>query len=331
MRRAILFLSAALVLSGCPIGDGPAPTGPIPGSTIPESRIEADGPIPPGADVVIANFVDGGVAYRVERLSENCIRVEATLDGRKTRTEDVCAHLDQLFATGDCYERDLQGCSIELDYWLVGRLPPGAAYVCVANFDDGIGPARFLEPLPDGLIIERAIRGEDPYPHYFNANGGQFGEPPLDAPSSVIYSLCSDVGPWRTSIQDGATERVAQDVGIQFVMPTLAADTYWVARYPTPGGGTMNWQTRFGDWSPEEGIGGIVVFPLDIELSFAGHRLSVTLPPPPEDLRKDDRIAVIDLTDAFDFDPDRHVLGLHPERATVTWMSWSEWREKTER
>ena len=331
MRRPILLLAAALILSGCPIGDRLAPPGPIPGSTIPQSKISADGPIPPGTDVVIADFVDGGVAYRVERLSENCIRVEATPDGRDTRTEDVCAQPGWLSATGGCYERDELGhCTLELDYWLVGRMTPGAAYVCVANLDDGIGPVRFLDPLPDGLIVEQAIRGEAPYPHYFDANGGQVGDPPLDAPSTVIYAMCSDVGPWRTDIQPGAVGRVAQDVGIHFVMPNLAADTYWAVTYPTPDGGTMGWQTRFGNWTPEEGIGGIVVFPLDIELSFGRTGATITLPAPPADLEEGDQVAVVDLTDAFDLDPDGHILGLHPERATVTWMSWSDWRNAIE-
>lgn len=89
-------------------------------------------------------------------------------------------------------------CLRRLPTVLYGYLPEDIGYLCLPSAGDQpgeFGPVTLIERSPSGLFLE-ALPGFHTTPFPYTASGTHWGEPPLDAPSRVIYSQCDAAGPW---------------------------------------------------------------------------------------------------------------------------------------
>jgi len=82
-----------------------------------------------------------------------------------------------------------------------GHITDDIGWLCMAHRDrDGhFGPVDYIET--DGLFLvlqDPEVRWARPHP--YTRDGKRWGDPPLDAPSSVIYELCETDPPWNETL-----------------------------------------------------------------------------------------------------------------------------------
>lgn len=143
---------------------------------------------------------------KFELYAGDCLSVAVTAPGMQPAVERFCPDGDWVTnATETCgwptdqNDNDAHECGITLPRVIYGRVTtPDIGWVCVGQIpEEGpITSVRFLEVDNDGYILQPALPYESYHAHLYTPGGVQYGDPPLDAPSTTIYDLCALRAPW---------------------------------------------------------------------------------------------------------------------------------------
>ncbi len=158
-------------------------------------------PLEPATGPDVRELRVGETVFTLHDEGDNCLAVEISHPGLQETVERTCFDdWNTLRLTNSCgwlaeNAEGSHGCDVELPQILYGIVTkPSHKYVCVGRFSlDGTGSvvgARVLPMEDDGLVFTVAEPGESYHAHFLNGGGKRIGDPPLDAPSDPIYTMC---------------------------------------------------------------------------------------------------------------------------------------------
>lgn len=203
------FVSIILLASACTTSSGDAdlqqsdalePAIDVAAASTEVSRPTA--PSEPATGSAIRELVVGETVFTLHDEGDNCIAVEISHPGLQETIERMCFNdLNTLRITDSCGwltgspREKPYPCDVELPQILYGIVTvPRYKFVCVGRFTlDGASSltgARVLPMGKDGLVFTMAEPGESYHAHFLTGGGKRLGDPPLDAPSDPIYTMC---------------------------------------------------------------------------------------------------------------------------------------------
>jgi hypothetical protein len=168
-------------------------------------------PSDPATGPVLATLTIAQTGFALHDEGNDCLAVTVDHPGLQPTVERSCFSGEHVLeATSACGwlvapgEPSPGGCDVDLPRAFYGWVTnPGIGYVCVGTFgdlggDSTVVSARFVPFDVDGFILDPAAPNESAVAHLFNRGGYRYGQPPLDAPSGLIYEFCEDQAPWKS-------------------------------------------------------------------------------------------------------------------------------------
>lgn len=210
----MVIATAALLLSSCAAAEVDGP-GPVPeliptttGATgTPTTAAASPTTAPDEASIQVTG--DDGVSYTLRHDGE-CYNLTTTVPGFEPTIESSCEYTAGYWyrSTPPCYHDaggggDEFACDVPLAQAIYGHVTEDIGWLCLpgSNGDSSWDRVSYVAPDGNGMFV--AVLADDyshttPFP--FTADGRRWGEPPLDAPASFIYTMCESAPPWEATV-----------------------------------------------------------------------------------------------------------------------------------